>query len=116
MMKQLSFEFRTKQVPIVFGWLDGGCYPDILEKIGLSESALPSMALYAHSKQQVSTTSGDMTLETTRELVLKLLVGQAEFNPVTGGLELAKRSCKAFRKEFEAAGTDDERASVLSKF
>ena len=116
-MKKLSVEFRRKGVPLAFGWLDGGCYPDVLEKFGVSAGDLPTMVLYSHKQQQIGKLDKELTYENAREQVVNLLVqGSDYFQTSAEGVNISDRKCKAFRKEIASAGTDAARQEVIASF
>ena len=118
MMKKMSVEFRRKSVPLIFGWLDGGCYPDVLEKIGLTTADLPTMILYSNNNQSVGKLDGELSYEKAREKVVDLLVQGAKdsLDTPAEGFNISDRKCKQFRTDIGSAGTDAERKEIIANF
>lgn len=116
-MKKLKLEYRRKSAPLVFGWMDGGCYPDFIDKFGVSQLDLPTMILYSGKNHPIEELSGELSYESAREKLISQLVNDKEYLEVEAeGISLYNRNCKAFRKEIASAETDTARQEVIANF
>ena len=92
-LKKVKAVMHKKNLPFHFGWVDGVCEFELREKFGISETALPNIAVYAPQKKIGGRLIGTYNEEDIYSFLEQTLRGKT---PVfdAGEVEFHNRDCE----------------------
>ena len=102
-----KIQAQMKGMSVSFGWIDGVCQYELRDKMGISEVALPNLAVYSPSKKMAARLVGKFVEEDINDFLKSALRGKSNMFPYDD-ITLVERDCEALKASFEATEEDDE--------
>lgn len=106
-LKKAQALMSLKNLPFRFGWVDGICQYELRDKMGISEVALPNLAVYFVNKKMASRLVGKFVKDDLTEFLNIAMTGKSNMFDYPG-IQIVDRDCDALRQDIPEDEEDDE--------
>jgi Thioredoxin len=113
-LKNVKALIDKKNLPVSFITVDGLCQYELRESFGISEIALPNIAVYVNSKKKGARLVGTFNLDDITGFIEGALRGKISTNDITS-LSYIERNCEQLTPTNESAEDDEILQEVLKQ-